>query len=85
MRFARDISGELSQGRPEPMGLQTSSDGIVGTRSASRRPERVAGGPAGGETEAMHLDGSGSCPSRSEGVKPRVEQRDGALRLGMSA
>jgi hypothetical protein len=76
MLFARDISGELSKGRPMPIGMQKSADGIVGTRSAYRRSERLAGGLTGCWTEAMHLDSSWSCPSRCEGVQRRLEQRD---------
>jgi hypothetical protein len=58
MLFARDISGELRTGRPEPIGMQKSADGTGGTRSAYRRPKRLAEGLTGCWTEAMHLDSS---------------------------
>src|SRR5882724_10103516 len=49
--------------------MQKSAEGSLGTPWACRRPERLAGGFAGCWTEAMHLNSSSSCPSRSGGVE----------------
>ncbi len=77
VRARAHAHGELSEGRPAPIGMQQSAEGI---RGAWARAE----GPNGG-SEAMPWDSRWSGPSRSGGGKRRLEHQDGARRVARRA
>jgi hypothetical protein len=85
VRLLRPDRPSAGEAREAPQGRKAGSRiGGAATR-VGRRPERMAGGLTACGTEATHLHSRWSGPSRSGGVKPRVEHRAETLRWGMRA